>query len=125
MTRSSSRIAAARSSTCVRTSSSRSRCSSSSCLASGLTAPSSPRRRSSRSTRAESAGQLLGRQRLDGVDGRQAVLLGELGRARAQLGQALLGVRRLALQRAGARGGVALGAGVLGLVARALAQRAS
>ncbi len=54
MTRSSSRMAAARSSTWVRTSSSRSRCSSSSCFASGLTAPSSPRRRSRRSTRADS-----------------------------------------------------------------------
>ena len=66
--------------------------------------------------------ELLGRQRLDGVDGGQAVLLGQLGGPRAQLGEALLGVRRLALERARARGGVALGARVLGLVARALAQ---
>ena len=69
--------------------------------------------------------QLLGRQRLDGIDGRQAVLLGELGCTGAQLGEALLGVRGLALERARASGGVALGPGVLRLVARAFAQRES
>ena len=71
------------------------------------------------------ARELLGRQRLDGVDRGQAVLLRELGGPRPQLGQALLGVRGLALERAGARRGVALGAGVLGLVLRAGAQCAS
>ena len=59
------------------------------------------------------ARQLLGRQRLDGVDRGQAVLLGQLGGARPQLGEPLLGVRGLALERAGARRGVALGARVL------------
>ena len=118
MTRSSSRIAAARSSTCVRTSSRRSRCSSSSCLASGLTAPSSPRRRSSRSTRADKpASSSCGSGSTASIGGEPVLA------RRARRPGALSSVRRssaCAASRssdAGARSGVALGARVLGLVA--------